>query len=972
MVAGKGFADVLLPNKPYPENGVSNSDGVIRCFTYYTPIQGGLITNDGSSKPTLEFNDIQVYGTYEVAKGSGERVLVTESISYPFSPLINDVTFDNSIYNALINNFNDNRSNRFLMDVDYLNSPTIPVNQKLLINGTAKKAQVPDSNYTTKQIITPRYLGSKVTSANYNFPTPRGKVGTSKRFGKRSVLPSFLNGDIGFWEGDSSYGNTAAIDKNPIYFAHFRTSTENINLPGTYTFNIDSLIQVPFENIQSKNFFPSIIKIDGSNDNLLSTVSTFEKTRKATVSYNNTSVNGINYSRLPVGNNIIYQGGTEINNILWNITPKLTQNANPTLGFKGIAPSLELVSVKYIPDPISYLNVIVSNISSSYSIDRFSEYNPFRLFPGGFSIDDYRYSEYTASGTPLTSSIISVETPDLHEDWNNEYGTDFPSKSDFNESSTWLITGSIGILDNLTTGSSNEGGNIFQQVSLGEDPEPGGNPTTPDNPFTSGNVTCINAIKNPPALYPGDNKFLTCQFTLTGLDVISNIEVITFSGNWEPGDTAEFRETQISGKTGGPNSRNLILKLNSKNFQNDGKGYFSLGGPALVVSSSKGSITHPGRNVFIGTALTAINTINQSISNQTPYLAVTSSVDGLFPTQSFGIPDNIEINPNDPNNYIQYDISETILQNTDPSPLITNKPLPQGSVLPGFNITGSTPGNRTAFAAGVGFLNVTFATTTSLSDNLNEQPYFAFSTDKFKPGDIVTFSSQSFGATTGSGSDLQVQITNEMLADFPENKLSYYKNTSEPFVIQVGDEIKIQYDTTFNNTTNFNTVTYQVTGVPNNGFDNGVENDSLSGGGGLFQSSVELDGEFKLLANTSGSRKNMLYFCGGSGGFWRSSTNCFDRINVTPNPELTRPPIPQGKINNVQITRRVNADDRVILFQNSPPNSKGATTPSGPGFIIPNDLTNVQKLNVESLISLLNEKNTFKEELPEKNEGLTS
>ncbi len=135
------------------------------------------------------------------------------------------------------------------MDIDFSTSPTNPVNQAQLIAGTAIKAEIPDSNYTAKSSIIPRYEGSKVTSANYNFPTPAGEVGTAEDFKELEdyVLPEFLNGDTGSWGGDNSFGNTATIDKHPIYFARFRESVENKNTPGTYTFNIDSLITAPFD-----------------------------------------------------------------------------------------------------------------------------------------------------------------------------------------------------------------------------------------------------------------------------------------------------------------------------------------------------------------------------------------------------------------------------------------------------------------------------------------------------------------------------------------------------------------------------------------------------------------------------------------------------------------------------------------------------------------------------------------------------
>jgi len=156
------------------------------------------------------------------------------SYSQSASPAIE---FYNSDYYAIPNNENINRYNTFLQDVDYSTNPNYPVNISAILSGSATPAQTPDSNYTMARIINPRYEGSRVSSADYNFYTAPTNNET------------FLNGDIGSWGGDISYGKTATIDKNPIYFAHFKTSKQSRELFGTYTFEIDALIESPRDNI---------------------------------------------------------------------------------------------------------------------------------------------------------------------------------------------------------------------------------------------------------------------------------------------------------------------------------------------------------------------------------------------------------------------------------------------------------------------------------------------------------------------------------------------------------------------------------------------------------------------------------------------------------------------------------------------------------------------------------------------------
>lgn len=230
--------------------------------------------------------------------------------SQPASP---SIQFYNSDYYAIPNNENANRDNTFLKDIDYSSNPNYPVNRLAIISGSATPAQTPDSNYTTARIINPRYDGSRVSSADYNFYTaPTNSV-------------SFQNGDTGSWGGDVSYGKTATIDKNPIYFAHFKTSKQSREFFNTYTFEIDALIESPRDSVVGENQETAVIKIEGQNNKLLDVSSTFEKNRQVSVNYENRTYSGnsvgieIDYSNQ---NQIvpIFQGASEFKLIGGNET----------------------------------------------------------------------------------------------------------------------------------------------------------------------------------------------------------------------------------------------------------------------------------------------------------------------------------------------------------------------------------------------------------------------------------------------------------------------------------------------------------------------------------------------------------------------------------------------------------------------------------------------------------------------------
>jgi len=78
--------------------------------------------------------------------------------------------FDLSPYNVLVNNVSSSTLSSFFMNVDYSNGAILPINQRLLLSGSAVKFEIPDSNYTAYRNVTLRYNGSKTTSPNFNKP----------------------------------------------------------------------------------------------------------------------------------------------------------------------------------------------------------------------------------------------------------------------------------------------------------------------------------------------------------------------------------------------------------------------------------------------------------------------------------------------------------------------------------------------------------------------------------------------------------------------------------------------------------------------------------------------------------------------------------------------------------------------------------------------------------------------------------
>ena len=227
---------------------------------------------------------------------------VTSSVSnlIDFDPYIDPsaIFFENSDFFPIQNNFNENRANSYIMDVEYTDGISIPSNLPLILNRTAQKTQTPDSNYTSNRNTIMKYVGSKTTSATYNKHTA----------------------------GDISYGNTAAIDKYPIYIARVSNKKDNFEYWDTNTFTITDLIRIPFNDILNQEVSsPEIIQVEGTNDRLFDIISTFEIGRQVTpvftrnLSPTEAEVSSLNQSNIiedPSEKKTIYQAGLKYDLIL--------------------------------------------------------------------------------------------------------------------------------------------------------------------------------------------------------------------------------------------------------------------------------------------------------------------------------------------------------------------------------------------------------------------------------------------------------------------------------------------------------------------------------------------------------------------------------------------------------------------------------------------------------------------------------
>ena len=166
-----------------------------------------------------------------------------------YSASIEDFTiFESQISNpeylVIAGDVQDERLNLKYMDIDFSTNPNIAVNSQAILSGSATRAAVQDSNYTSAKQINPRYIGCTLIS-------PTG-----------SRYEGFVNQPM---TTGSSIGALANVEQYCDWFAYFDgvqltdyiiASTASIGVFPAYTVHITTLIDV----------FGNRISLDSNNN----------------------------------------------------------------------------------------------------------------------------------------------------------------------------------------------------------------------------------------------------------------------------------------------------------------------------------------------------------------------------------------------------------------------------------------------------------------------------------------------------------------------------------------------------------------------------------------------------------------------------------------------------------------------------------------------------------------------------------
>jgi hypothetical protein len=166
-------------------------------------------------------NDILTFGVYATLPIISPLTVDTFSINLTQAETINPATssftifepefidFEYNDYNAIYGNAEVPQFSFQFMDVDYTSTYDEPVNFGLIISGTADRAPVQDSNYSSYTWSALRYWGSRYNS----FLQPQSEYDISR---------GIISGDFNDISTDGSgYGALPAVEQNQTFIAYF-------------------------------------------------------------------------------------------------------------------------------------------------------------------------------------------------------------------------------------------------------------------------------------------------------------------------------------------------------------------------------------------------------------------------------------------------------------------------------------------------------------------------------------------------------------------------------------------------------------------------------------------------------------------------------------------------------------------------------------------------------------------------------
>ena len=140
----------------------------------------------------------------------------TSSAETGFSYIDQQFSIDQDC-DPLLNNATEPRTNEWLQDVDYSVNAITPINFNQLINFTATKATIPQSNYTQLGFVHSRYEGSSTTRAKINEYDPLSPIDIENKLLYSDGASSFF---VNKGKG-TPLGKVPNVELNNAFIAYF-------------------------------------------------------------------------------------------------------------------------------------------------------------------------------------------------------------------------------------------------------------------------------------------------------------------------------------------------------------------------------------------------------------------------------------------------------------------------------------------------------------------------------------------------------------------------------------------------------------------------------------------------------------------------------------------------------------------------------------------------------------------------------
>ncbi len=141
----------------------SQSVNIKDCLSLSLQVSSGSANSASVENSLVVRNYYLEFNTPDVPEGDGLVPTFIENAFTDTDGLSNTPDCQPTLNNAL-----GERRNQYIQEVDYTTGIYDPINFQAILSGSAQKAAVPESNYTTRAITQPRYFGSETTANQVN------------------------------------------------------------------------------------------------------------------------------------------------------------------------------------------------------------------------------------------------------------------------------------------------------------------------------------------------------------------------------------------------------------------------------------------------------------------------------------------------------------------------------------------------------------------------------------------------------------------------------------------------------------------------------------------------------------------------------------------------------------------------------------------------------------------------------------